>query len=217
MYAILWSIWRKRNKRIFKSTSSLVEELIFKITITVAEWALVRKEFSNFSLNDVFVNWEAYMGCGPTKERMSILWSLPPLDMLKFNVDGDARCKPGPASIGGVLRNSNGDVLFMFSKNVGICDSNEADVLAILEALYYFKRYFHGALILESGPSNAIAWVSNRKINPWKLQFLFNEIRVLSASFSVVFRHELRSANSFANALAKQGVERVSPWEGVIM
>lgn len=87
----------------------------------------MRKEFSKFSLNDVIVNWEACMGCGPTKERMSILWSPPPLDSLKFNVDG----KPGPAGIGGVLCNSNGEVLFMFSKNVGICDSNEPEVLAI--------------------------------------------------------------------------------------
>ena len=55
---------------------------------------------------------------------------------------------------------------FMFSKNVSICDSNEAEVLDILEALYYFKRYFQGAFIMESDSFDAIAWVSNRKINP---------------------------------------------------
>ncbi|XXG62464.1 hypothetical protein AAC387_Pa05g0816 [Persea americana] len=148
---------------------------------------------------------------------MSILWSPPPLDLLKFNVDGPARGKSGPSGIGGVLHNSNGEVLYMFSKNVAVCDSNEAEVLAILEALCCFKKYFHGALIVESDSSNAIAWVTNKKINPWKVQFLFNEIRVLSTSSSVVFRHELRLANSFADVLAKQGVERVSPSEGVIL
>lgn len=51
------------------------------------------------------------MGCGAAKERMSILWFPPPLDMLKFNVDGAARGKLGPTSIEGVLLNSNGEVL----------------------------------------------------------------------------------------------------------
>lgn len=67
-------------------------------------WALVRKEFSNFTLDDIFVNWEACMGCRPVKVRRSILWSPPPLRLFKFNVDGAARGKPGPSGIGGALR-----------------------------------------------------------------------------------------------------------------
>ena len=59
------------------------------------------------------------MGCDPIKVRKSILWSPPPIGWLKFNVDGATRGKPGPTGIGGVLRNCNGDVLFMFSKYVG--------------------------------------------------------------------------------------------------
>lgn len=34
---------------------------------------------------------------------------------------------------------------------------------------------------------------------------------------NVVFRHEYRLANSMADALAKQGVERLFPWEGLIL
>ena len=78
------------------------------------------------------------MGCGPVKVRKSILWSPPSIGLFKFNVDEAAREKPRPAGIGGVLRNCNGDVLFMFSKYVRVCDSNEAEVLAILESLRSF-------------------------------------------------------------------------------
>lgn len=47
----------------------------------------------------------------------------PPLDgVLKFNVDGAARGKQGPAGIGGVFRNSNKDVLMVFSKSIGVKD-----------------------------------------------------------------------------------------------
>ena len=62
-------------------------------------------------------------------------WYPPPLGVVKFNVDGASRGKPGPAGIGGVLRYCKGEVLMMFSKYVSVGDSNEADVLAILEGL----------------------------------------------------------------------------------
>ena len=60
----------------------------------------------------------------------------------KFNVDEAAPGKPGPAGIGGVLRNHKGKILHMFSKNVGGKDSTEAEILAILEALCIYGRSF---------------------------------------------------------------------------
>ena len=50
----------------------------------------------------------------------------------------------------------------MFSKYVGICDYNEVEVLAILEALRCFVRYFNGNPIVDSDSSSAVAWVSNQ-------------------------------------------------------
>ena len=45
----------------------------------------------------------------------------------------------------------------MFSKYVGVCDSNEAEVLSTLEGLRLFSSRYHGTLIIESDLSNAIA------------------------------------------------------------
>lgn len=60
--------------------------------------------------------------------------------------------------------------------------------------------YYVGALIVEDDSPNAIAWVSKQKVNPWKFQFFFNEIWVLSSSINVDFRHKVRLANSIADA-----------------
>lgn len=68
------------------------------------------------------------MGSGSTMVRRTVSWYPPPHGVLKLNVDGATRGKPGPAGIGGVLRNSSGVVLFMFSKHVGVCNSNEVEV-----------------------------------------------------------------------------------------
>lgn len=78
--------------------------------------------------------------CDPTKVRRYVLW--PPLGMLKFNVNGATRGKPVPVGIGVSPHNDKGGVLFMYPKHVGVCDSNEAEVLAILKALHCFSRFF---------------------------------------------------------------------------
>lgn len=84
-------------------------------------------------------------------------------------------------------------------------------------ALRLFSSRYGGALVVESNSSNVIAWVSNRKSNPWNFQFHFNEIRELSATLNVSFCHEVRSTNSTADVLAKQGVKRLYPWVGVVI
>lgn len=62
-------------------------------------------------------------------------WVPPREVVLKFNVYGVERGKPDPARIGGVLRNHLGVVLAIFSIKVGRMESNEAEVLAIIQAL----------------------------------------------------------------------------------
>lgn len=120
-FAILWSIWMERNDRIFKCSSfSSAADLISSIGMRIAKWALVRKEFSNFSLNAILIDWEACMECGPFKLRRFVVWSPLSLGVLKFNVDGAAQRKTGPACIRVVLRNYKGEVLFMFFKNMAI-------------------------------------------------------------------------------------------------
>ena len=55
-FAILWSIWKGINDRIFQGAYASLLELIEVITLRVAKWALLRREFSNFSLNAILLN-----------------------------------------------------------------------------------------------------------------------------------------------------------------
>lgn len=61
------------------------------------------------------------------------------LGFLKFNIDGAARIKSGPVGIGGVVHNDKGEMLHSLSKHLGITDSNEGEVLSILEALHCYS------------------------------------------------------------------------------
>lgn len=73
-----------------------------------------------------------------------------PIGVLKFNVYSTYRGKPGTMGVGGVLRNCKDEFLLMFSTIMGVCDYNEAEVLAILKALRLFSRRYHGRLVVES-------------------------------------------------------------------
>lgn len=61
------------------------------------------------------------------------------------------------ASIGVVLKNSNGEVLISFFKLIEIKGSNE--VLGSLEALRIYFGLFSESLIVESDSINVILWV----------------------------------------------------------
>lgn len=79
---------------------------------------------------------------------------------------GEARGKMGPASIGCVLQNNKGEVV-LFLKKIGVKESSDTEVLAILEALQMFVHYSVDKLILESNSSNAITWISSFDMGPW--------------------------------------------------
>lgn len=81
-------------------------------------------------------------------------------------------------------------------------ESNEAEVVAILEALQIVSS--QASLVVESDSSNAINWVSSLASFPLRFQFLFNEILVLS-SINVEFKHVRWMTNGFFGSLAKQG------------
>lgn len=118
--------------------------------------------------------------------------------------------KPGPTGIGDGLREDKGDVLLIFSKNVGVKESNKTEVMAILEVLQLFFS-FPDRLIVESDSSNTISWISFME-GPWRFHFLFSEIKFLSSLGLVESKHGVRLANSMADALAKQGVDRSIPF-----
>lgn len=92
-FSVLWSIWRERNEKTFRDSSLSTKNLISMVSLRIAKWALVRKEFSNIRLHVILYYWEACIVIGSCDEKRLIHWSPPPLRVLKFNVDGAARGK----------------------------------------------------------------------------------------------------------------------------
>jgi ribonuclease HI len=113
--------------------------------------------------------------------------STPAIEELKRNVDCSAFGKPGRARIGGVLRDHKGVVLCLFSAFVGIKESNETELLAVLKALELAasrdelcgKRF-----MIESDSANVVNWMRDKSKRPWK----FHDIFIRAARFMAVLK-----------------------------
>ena len=71
-------------------------------------------------MDNFFNKWEACLESGHCQTKCSVNWPPSSQNVLKFNVDNSASGKSILVAVGSVLMNYKGDVLFMFSKQVGI-------------------------------------------------------------------------------------------------
>ena len=72
-----------------------------------------------------------------------------------------------------MLRDCNASVKAVFSKSIGVADSNMAELLAVREALQLFvvTRWTPShKLIIESDSSNVVKWLSNPSGAPWRMK-----------------------------------------------
>lgn len=98
--------------------------------------------------------------------------------------------------------------------NIGIADSNLAELLAVVEVLSIIMDVVAFPLpriILESDSSNVISCITKSDSRPWKFSNLFNRLsNLLEIIGHVTFVYIFREANFFADSLAKLGVSRIS-------
>lgn len=87
------------------------------------------------------------------------------------------RQKGSAAGIGCVLWNNNGELLFMFSKHVGLKESTKAEFLVLgpLKSLFYFILFHCN----EIDYANAIPWLILVDGGKWKSNFYFNDVKFL--------------------------------------
>jgi ribonuclease HI len=212
-FLMAWSLWLHRNDLIFKQTTPNYDTLFILIITRLCFWIKAIEPDFSYSASDLIRSavgllwWTNYK-----KQRAIVVWSLPITNSFKWNVDGSSLGKPGPSSIGGVLRNHNEILLGIFSLSAGILDSNVAELKAVVKAIELSAsncRLHHKHIIIESDSVNVIRWMNNSHNRPWLHHNLFSSIQRLASCFgSLTFTHSFCESNHMADHMAKQGVFR---------
>ena len=116
---------------------------------------------------------------------------------------------PGPAGIGGVLRDFRGKVLGSFSKFVGITDAITAEVYAIHQACLMCVSspvLFGKQITIISDSKGVVSWVNGSDFGSLKhVNFIYEIRNFLHIMGRTAVIHNSRSTNCFADSLAKKG------------
>ena len=127
-----------------------------------------------------------------------------------IHTDGGARGNPGPAGIGAVLKNEQGQLLAEVSEYIGQATNNQAEYKAVIFALD--KAQEIGGKVLEFYlDSELVVKQLNReyKIKNKDLQSLF--VKIYNKIFyfkKVTFKHIPRERNKEADKLANLAMDR---------
>lgn len=128
--------------------------------------------------------------------------------------DGGARGNPGPAGIGGVLKDpTSGGVLEKFTRYIGERTNNQAEYEAILEGLTRAKAcgathvdcFLDSELVVEQ-------LKRNYRVKDGDLAKLFVKVWNLVQTFTkVTFQHIPREKNEAADTLVNQAIDGGAP------
>ena len=129
---------------------------------------------------------------------------------LTVNVDGGARGNPGPAAVGVVVRDSDGEVLEERGERIGRATNNVAEYRALLRGIELAAA--HGAEELELiGDSELVVrQIEGRyKVKDATLRELHAEAKRELAGFrGWSIRHVRREANADADRLVNAALDR---------
>ena len=85
-------------------------------------------------------------------------------EILKINTDGSSRGNPGQAGVGGVGRDTNGNVIFMFSIDKGVHSNNVMEALAIKVAMMHACSLGWRKIVCESDSQIVLDMINNQSV-----------------------------------------------------
>lgn len=125
--------------------------------------------------------------------------------MLKLvvNVDGGARGNPGPAAIGAVVQDANGDVLEEHGERIGVATNNVAEYRALLLGIARAAKLGADELELVGDSELIVRQVKGEyKVKDATMRELHGEVkRALRPFDSWSIRHVRRELNTEADRL----------------
>ncbi|XP_073051343.1 uncharacterized protein [Primulina eburnea] len=137
--------------------------------------------------------------------KMAIVrWLRPPVGCFKLNVDGSSRGSPGDSTVGGVVRDSSGQVLVSFSEFIGVGTNIRAELWAIWRGLLISSDLHFFPLWIETDSRISLLILRSRRCT-WGLEHIVTRILLLmrGRSWAQTLAHDVfvRVGSGWASAL----------------
>jgi ribonuclease HI len=128
---------------------------------------------------------------------------------LTVNVDGGARGNPGPAAIGAVLRDGDGEIVERRAERIGRATNNVAEYRAMLLGIELAAEHGASALELVGDSELVVRQLEGRyKVKDPTMRRLHGEVTEALERFdSWTIRHVRRESNADADRLVNEALD----------
>lgn len=203
---IIWELWKRRNSskhgeaisvnRVIYQASSVLQSIIQVTKPTMLnvphKWTELLRRMENHT---------------PDLKFTKVLWEFLASGWIKVNTYGASKGNPGRSSIGFVLRDEEGDVMYARGKEIHETTNNEAEAWAILEGLSYCVHQQYTQVLIQTDSKLLKNVLDGLWIAPWNVTEIVEEINVLRHRCTVTFTHILREGNRLADYLANYALD----------
>ena len=152
-----------------------------------------------------------HKGDRPPKTTTLIGWQPPPPGFIKLNTDGSILGNPGYASVGGILRDINGNWIRRFSHKLGIANSLVAELWGLRDGLLLVRDLHICKLIIEIDAKSVVdllKLVNDGITDSHPYSALINDCKSLIQSFEeATLQHAHCESNFCADLLVKEGIK----------
>jgi len=136
---------------------------------------------------------------------ISVRWKTPSISNYKLNTDGSALNNSGKIGGGGILRDSNGTIIYAFAIPLGEGTNNQAEVQAASYGLNWCIQHGYQNIILEVDSELLTKWFLQISDPPWRLSRFVQELHDIAKQCTYVHCvHTYREANNTTDLLSKQ-------------
>jgi ribonuclease HI len=129
---------------------------------------------------------------------------------LIIHTDGGSRGNPGPSGLGVFITDVDGKVVMEHSRYLGVMTNNQAEYLAIIDALEHAKTLGADEVRMFMDSELAVRQIKGEyKVKNPELGKLFMRVHNLKIGFKKVsFAHVRREMNKDADRLANEAMDR---------
>ncbi|EOX93244.1 Uncharacterized protein TCM_002089 [Theobroma cacao] len=183
------TLWLHHNNMVFNEKFWDADQVFDLVKFRVNSWAKAKRPTISSSIKNMIQDPSTSRVPTTLKSaKIACDWVKPPMCFLQFNVDGATKGCPGEATIGRALRNCNDNVRILFSKSLGISDSNLSKIKVIKEAFALFAASpwsLSHSLIIESDSTKAIKWCNIPDSVTWHLRGILNHINCFKKKLQI--------------------------------
>ncbi|KAM3344484.1 hypothetical protein P3S68_024193 [Capsicum galapagoense] len=128
---------------------------------------------------------------------------MPSVGTLKINSDGSYIRENERARIGGLVRNSHGDLVMEFSIPIYSNSSNMAEAMATEFGVKWYYQVGHTNFTLELNSMDLVNMLNNSGVTNMKLKPMIDSINNIKNKVQMQVRHCYREGNQVADFLTK--------------